>query len=100
MMSVKLPYLTTSGPPEDIENFARQRGAYSGLPDPPGGIPFNIQGEQISEPYQAHASSKEITQMTTPDYPNPLFFGHFIGTNIQQINNQQFQSVNEQLVWD
>lgn len=97
---MRLPYLTTSGPPEDIEKFARQRGSYAELPDPPGNIPFNMQAEPRPDPYQVHTAPKEMAQITNPTYPNPLFFGHFIGTTVQQINSQKFQSVNEQVVWD
>ena len=97
---MKLPYLTTSGPPSDLENFARQRGAYASLPDPPGHVPFEQQVEQILDPLQVHTQSKEISQMIKPVYPDPLFYGHFVGTTQKQINNQKFQSVNEQLVWD
>lgn len=97
---MRLPYLTTSGPPEDVENFARQRGVYGKLPDPPGNIPFNQQGEQILDFQQKHAEAPQVSQMKDPNYPNPLFYGHFVGTTTQQIHNQKFQSVNEQLVWD
>lgn len=99
-MSIRLPYLTTSGPPEDLENFARQRGQYANLPNPPGTIPFGVQGEPISDRQQTHTSPTEMKQVVSPSYPNPLFYGHFIGTSVLQINTQPFQSVNEQLVWD
>ena len=93
-------YLKTSGPPEDLEMFARRRGHYATIPDPPNGLPYMTQAQPIPDFQQKHVSPAEVNQAIAPSKPNPLVFGRFTGTSQVQRNTAQFQSVNEQFEWD
>lgn len=95
---MSLPYLYTTGPPEDLETFAYQRGGFASLPDPEG-IPFGVQALPLPDIYQSHTQPLEMAQMTGFPVTNSLPFDRFVGTFHQQVHQPQFLSVNEQILW-
>jgi hypothetical protein len=102
---MSVPYVKTSGPPEDLEQFARVRGrGFPVLPDPPTNAPFHTQAQpRMSQIDYLNISPVEVTQATNPTYPNPSIFlpPHFRGTTQRQGNQGLFyQGINEQLVRD
>lgn len=101
-----VPYLKTSGPPEDLEQFARVRGnGFPTLPTTPvPGVPFNTQAPpRNSQPDLISTTGLEVSQATRPVYPNPSIFlpPHFRGTTQRQGNQGTvYQGINEQLFRD
>ena len=95
-----LPYVPCSGPPEDMEMFKRQRGQLD-VPLPiPGGLPVGQIAFPLPDPLQKHVSDSDVAQAINPQQPNPLFFGHFVGTNMQQAHVPGYLSTNESLNWE
>lgn len=96
-MSSSVPYLQTVGYSDDLETFAYMRNTYKILPDPPGNIPFNIQGHPIPDYQQAHVSAGQVYQATHFLKTNPWPFTRFVGRYQRQINQPDFLSVNEEI---
>ena len=92
-----ISYLDSTGPGEDLETFAYIRHHYTFLPNPPGLIPFGIQGRPLPDMSQKHVQQPQVKQATTIQKTNDLPYGHFVGTFHRQINQPQFLSVNDQL---
>ena len=98
-------YQYTSGPPEDLEQFARVRGTgFPTLPDQVPGVPFHTQAQPRSNTLEdINIQPREVAQAVNATNPNPLFAlpAKFRGTTQRQINQgRRFQSVNEKLVFD
>lgn len=90
-------YLHMSGPAYDLE-YQYLLHPDKTLPDPPG-FPFDKQGQPIFFD-QPHTTELEIAIATHTPGPNPLPFGHFVGTGLfgerpSQIHQPDYLSVNE-----
>ena len=94
-----IPYLQTPGHADDLETFAYQRHAFLILPDPPGAIPFHLQGHPIPDYQQNHVNSGQVEQATEYLPTNPWPFTRFVGEFHRQIHQPQFLSVNEQIYY-
>jgi hypothetical protein len=94
---MSIPYLTTSGPSDDIEVFSYFRNEFPVLPDPKGAIPFHLQGKPIPDMFNKHTDPIQVTVATTNQPTNPLPFTRFVGTFVRQINQPGFLSVNEDI---
>ena len=91
------PYLQTVGYSDDLETFAYTRNDFKILPDPPGNIPFGIQGHPIPDYQQVHVTAGQVYQATHFLKTNPWPFTRFVGKFQRQINQPDFLSINEEI---
>lgn len=101
---MSLPYLTTSGPPEDVERFKRQRKRLlvsfpspTRLPvtehrghrrhDSLKSRPPQMMNGPLADPYWKSTTSGQIQQgVASSSSINPLIFNRFVGTSLLQKN--------------
>lgn len=94
--------LPPTGPAEDLYIVYHQL-PLKALPDPTG-IPFHIQAQPIFMD-QPHTTQEQVDQATRYETTNPLPYDHFVGVGLTgepappQINQPDFLSVNDDMLW-
>jgi len=84
-----------TGPNEDLEIFAYQRGAFLGLPNlfPNSGM----QGMQLLDFQNRHTEAPQVAQCVGYHVANPLPYERFVGPYPRHIHEPLPLSVNEQM---